>query len=560
MALNQEQIEMKAVNLLETTLQETSTLQTDFRSNDKTPIVDGSIRVYQIEEGQNRSKKSFVSQVFVQIKGTTLDRIAKTKKYSVDVDDLNAFKKIGGGIYFVVYIKKNEEKIFFKTLSPLDLKEMDLSKKTKTLTFYEFPSDPKEMNAEVKNFILHRDMQTPNVLSLDIPFDKFNKLTTKIVASKNRIDEVLNRGIPLYYTKTEGINIPVGMTIPNSKFTMRELSVRTLKGLKLEYKVFSRENKIVIYIDNFIKMTFDNGKFNFNFDLTQLKSFDAVVRGGDIVSEILTNGYFIDESLIELPKIFNKEHSEELKKVLKKISLNKELYLLLKNLDIYTDFDLFSLSELNLKDLNSLLNISRKNTVKEIGIKELKLEDRLYYLLVGPDELENMYSIDDRYVMQIGTDGVKGVLPSLSITQNLEYVANFSFAKTLSNIENLYSNDKRHEDYITIYALAIIETYDRSKKIEFLELAKSITELLYSNSSSNINLINYLQVISRERDLSIFEKNQLFELEKVTDMNEEKICIDILLSRNNVKKKIDSLEKIERDKILSWPIIRLLKY
>lgn len=150
--MNQDQIEQASITVMNECLNRSSKFKSLINSNDKTPFLDGKILLYNIEEGETTQKTSFDNEIQVQIKGTTDTEFLKTKKYRIESVDLQAYKKIGGVIFFVVYIEGYEGgKIFYKEILPFDLKNINFKQRSYQFDFYELPIDTKKIYSILDN-------------------------------------------------------------------------------------------------------------------------------------------------------------------------------------------------------------------------------------------------------------------------------------------------------------------------------------------------------------------------------------------------------------------------
>lgn len=97
-------IESEGVSKLSEVLRRTDYLEPFIPENDKTPVWDGDVYVYNSNSFPHR-KDSLQGRVSVQVKGHKVQQLpGEQVKYSVDIRDLKAFQKDGGAIFFNVYI------------------------------------------------------------------------------------------------------------------------------------------------------------------------------------------------------------------------------------------------------------------------------------------------------------------------------------------------------------------------------------------------------------------------------------------------------------------------
>lgn len=557
--MNPEQKEKRAASFLEFFLEGSSVIQTEFHRNDKTPIIDGFIRLYDVKEGEDRSKSKLIDQVFVQIKGTTQKDFLKKRKFQIEMADLMGLKKMGGGIFFVVYLVEGKEKIFFRSLLPYELNNIDSSKGSRVFDFFLLDQKLSVVHAEFKNFILHRDKQQKNVLNIKYSdTDSLNVTTKVIAANEKQAYEILNRGIALYHTTEEGIEIPIGMIEKDSQLYIEDHKILTVNGYELDYQIVTkpRSEKYGILIGNFLELYFSNKKFRINFNIKDTKKFSDVLTGLRAFEDIMKNGYYFKENLIELGKYV--KSINEIDRILKIKNDYEEINTLFDTLGFDKKIDFFNLDNEVHKQIATLLKIKENIGEQEPRVLTIELESCLYYILVGPNMLFNIFLIDDKYTMIYGEDGEFLIFPSLFPRDRLECVRDFDTKKILENIILMIEKNKASIGYVNGYVLDILATYDRTGEERFFLLAESVMNIIIKEEKDIVYLINYYQIIARKRLLSIFEIDHLEKMLESVKTEEERICIDILLKKD-VTKLIEDLNEEDRETFNSWPITQLLK-
>lgn len=112
--------EHRALNALESIIDDHPTMDHDFKSQDKEMSWDGFIVLY--KDNKTQSKSNFDSRVPVQIKGH-YDLKNKyygkeTITYSVEIDDLKAYATEKGVLYFQIFIIGQKREIYYSSLYP----------------------------------------------------------------------------------------------------------------------------------------------------------------------------------------------------------------------------------------------------------------------------------------------------------------------------------------------------------------------------------------------------------------------------------------------------------
>mgnify|MGYP001025616001 FL=1 len=151
-----EKTERNAVRVVEALVDSSPRLEARFQTNDKTPLVDGDIWLY---EGDIHTNATVESRVPVQIKGRAPTKKIKRKRTSanfpVERDTLRFLMNDGGGLYFVVIIEQGAPgRAFYAVLNPYKIRRfldrMPASQETKTIACKPFPSDPAQIERIVR--------------------------------------------------------------------------------------------------------------------------------------------------------------------------------------------------------------------------------------------------------------------------------------------------------------------------------------------------------------------------------------------------------------------------
>lgn len=142
-------IEGLAVGHLKTLFSKIGCLRAVINDNDKEPIWDGYIYVYEYNTKQ-RSNEDLKGRIPIQVKGHIEKDIYsgnnKIPSYKFDVTNLKNYLNDGGVLFFVVTFDENgeNERVFYKRLLPFDLKRIlkqVKGNKTKTLQLEYLPDN-----------------------------------------------------------------------------------------------------------------------------------------------------------------------------------------------------------------------------------------------------------------------------------------------------------------------------------------------------------------------------------------------------------------------------------
>lgn len=169
-------VEALAVSAVAAALARCSHLSGRIDSNDKTPLTDGAIDVY---NSPDKKKSSLAGRVPVQVKGRTttkkIKRKAQSVGWSIDRETLEFMRADGGGLYFFVPVtpEGNVRGIFYAALMPFKigrwLETMPAEQKTITVAMTRLPGDVPEIERLVRMALEGRKQLNPVNLSDLLP-------------------------------------------------------------------------------------------------------------------------------------------------------------------------------------------------------------------------------------------------------------------------------------------------------------------------------------------------------------------------------------------------------
>ena len=183
--MNTSKIERVAVRSVEEYIDNCHQLEPYITSNDKTPIWDGDIYIY--ENNKSHSVKNFLARVPLQIKGTTdIDN----DSFRIGREYIEGFKADRGCAFFLVKEENKSSHILYNLLSLNDINNL-LRKNTKTINIplKTIPTDHIIFEQELKTFAIKRNKvkiektSTKEIASL---VDDFNKIKSHLVTIKDR--------------------------------------------------------------------------------------------------------------------------------------------------------------------------------------------------------------------------------------------------------------------------------------------------------------------------------------------------------------------------------------
>ena len=597
-------IEAEAVSKVNEVLRRTGYLDPYITENDKTPVWDGFVLVYNDDKMPHR-KDSLRGRFSVQVKGHKSNQLPATEvKYAVNVNDLKAFLKDGGAIFFNVYITPTyTSQIFYRIFLPLDLERiLQKSKKQKTLTldFKALPADKSIILSIFMNFLANQKKQIGTINPTKLYLEDWNnsgsnssisKITMPVTVFKDpdRLDLELITSIPHYLYITprdfEHISIPVE--------TMGEVAISTevsapiatnSKSYYDHYKIIWHKGSPTIYFGKGLTIVFnrvdgDNNTSSFSVQTT-LKGHGTLQERIHDISfflEIYNDKLFTLNSM-EFPiassdadPLFNKTIME-FEKLLNKF---KALQKILNDLQIWEDLDIDGLTKDGLSEewkIDLLLDIGKKHIYKQsetphLPIQVLTISNTKILFFVS---LEDGYEVfRDYYVPQFEIISKESDQSSDEIHMS-QYiilkkanlvVSNFKKDLVLEDIIK-YDPNENYLSQVNFFLLEVISAYDsgEGKTEELYKLAFDLSKWLCKQHDDVLHRINYLQVLKRKRSLTKKDKSYLQEqLDIYKDDLYIRLGIYILQGEmEEARKLVLSQQNEEMENFKKYPIYHLM--
>lgn len=590
--MNTKAIETLSINAVKNSIVKTDFLDEFIADNDKEPSWDGHIYVYSNEK---KTKDCIKGRVPVQVKGKLVDNLSSTTiKYSISIVDLNNYLNDGGTIFFVVYISKdgNTNKIFYSELTPINIRielKNARGQKTKSIELKEFPDDNNQKCDIFFNFLTNCEKQH-SYINAELPtlaeLEK-NELVESIIipitlfGNQNPNIALLEKDIYMYaQIKGSAIPQPLEMKLRNRSTIENINAIVSVNEKKFynDYKIIrTKENTTLQFGES---TTIQIGKDTINITFKNNKHLITHTKDLEFFIYVLENDCFeingqryIFEINEEEKKSFNIEKAKE------DVAYFKKVIEMFNSLNYFEDIDAEKFSDQDWRNIFLLVKalvdkepVSKLkeglNFVEPIAISNMKF--LLIVMLVGEDK--TTYRISD-----FGNDFLPLVYTNKETNEHFP-VSQFSLLKAedyiaFKNIRlnNILPSFKQYKDcQVNIEranntVLELIFAYDKSGKIDYLDVALELVNWLLSETSSDdpfmiILLLNKLQIVKRTRELSDDEKYQLNELIE-NSKNENAIVGAYLLLDNKLsaKKHFERLSKEEQNQFMNYPIYKFFK-
>lgn len=586
--INSKQIEDLSVGAVSKSISLTSYLSPFIQSDDKEPSWDGFVYIY---TDKSIRKDTLKGRVPVQVKGKVCSDFTKNKiKYSVEVVDLKNYLEDGGVMFYVVYLNNNldSDKIYYSALTPVRLhgylKNIG-DQKYKTIELKEFPSDKNKIRSVFHNFQDDRRKQSSFTQTGLISFEDLNQMNVQQLTfsltdysynnKKNKLIEPLLESDEIYlYAKLEGSDAlhPID-TIISSISIPEKVNQSITVNDKMFYTSFSRElskEKTIIKIGEslFIIITGKDQPVKLNFKSAKM------LRSRVLDFEFIIDAIKAKHFSINGKKIFFEIPDKELEKFnitkqLESVKLYKNILQLFTILNVDDDINIEELTTNDYNSLDVLIKAFVKkelvNNLKEgMDVERLKISNlRLLLFFIKSKDSTTTYEIRDffdskRMFAYEDENGNMLRVPAYSYLNKKDYIeiSNINYNAISPSYKELSKLNDRLFEMANNDMLQMLSAYDESKqkKSILLKVAKEIALWILKEDNDNLpkemRILNYLQIVKRERELNKDERKELIQMsQNKSTSNDMNAAIYLLLENNEFVdfylNKMSEKEKIE---------------
>jgi len=585
--MDNRQIEILAVNAVETSIACTDILAPFFSRDDTKPSWDGFILVY---KNGTKIKKNLDGEVPVQIKGTVNNNFPNKITFPVEIADLNNYRN-NGAIYFVVRINKNNNdrgKIYYETLTPVKiqkyLKEAK-GQKTKTIELKEFPADKIDKTAIVLNFLKNSRKQTSYVESGFISADEIQKnrhqhnLSFSISGyGSNTRDSIFSTILKseLYaYVSTEATKALVPVDTPFTAKEIRGIGDGSVSiGNTCYYDSYIwiySEKGTTIKIGESIRLEFGN------FDTTTLKAnicFSKYLRKAAkdmqfVIDAMTAKQLNIATFKLKLDSI---DFPDFISTTQMQLTFYNKIIDMLNILNVSEDLNTSRLTIEEKRNIETLIKIfvdkeEITNISKDtpMSILDLKISNINLKLIIREKE-NGAHTIEDFFYSELvalykDENGDHHITPPYSALSKDDYliVSNINYEKILESYKKIAIENPNIFYRANYDLLQMLLAFDEKPKKELLNTAKELAYWILTEGkdiNKNIRVLNYLQIIKRERPLVKDENRQLCEIaEAISSSEEEKTGAYLLLdSQMSAEMHFEKLNQEEQKDFRLYPI------
>ena len=591
-------VESLSVGYIISYIGQSDCIQPFINTHDREPFYDGFLILY---NNKSQLKKEYMGQIKVQVKGqevSSVDAKKTIKHYSVDIEDLNAYKKDGGCIYIVVECDKNGGKAgYFNILTPLKIKELLSSRNmhTKNIELEKLPLNINTFNNLIKSGFNDCKIQHRQRELNEITFNEINKYIKQGYQIVANIEYSMMKDTDYIYNYQHTFYLKNGVDI-------RKLpGVNNILSVSNSIKITIGIGSIIYYNDVYRTETKDFIAWNFGKAFTLKFERDSIEKKADFSVTFKVKDYALADYIKDTEFMINLIKHKRIE-----ICINEKIETLFFDADCVKQFDVEALNSYNkfAKDIRTILNVLDINSDEELLVDKIDKKSSVLLNLLDSVLLKNrvlkkgqLKDYNPFLTMEIGN------LCLLMYVENLKNIEGYKVYKVSEKRFKCHfeSKDNKHvreishyfilspEDYAKISNLnfddifnsyiecgnigdinecivKLISAYDISKKSKLIDLAKCLInwslQIVDDNTLYNYLKLNLLQILYRENHRLTSEEidylNSIVYNSEYSNYMKIGACI-ILNYSTKVKELINKLTDEEKKGLFEMPIYTLYR-
>lgn len=576
--MNSRQIEQIAVGAVKDIFLKNGLFNPCISENDREPIWDGFIYL--------QSKNQSTIRIAVQVKGKTIKNIPSTPSYPIRLTDLHAYKRDGGILYFVVYITKTGNFVYIAKLAPIDLRRyiQKANNQNKiSVRLSPFNPDIASLENDLRDF--HRDCKKQisftdkEILSLEEASKHGYKITATISGCKTKEEALFKlTNQPVYLYAETGDNgfsteYPIGeqqYSVYRGTHVNEDIKVAG-KVYYTEYDIYRNKDTEIVNIGNFLTIGINNRKVNFiKFDS---KNYNISTRLHELVfllECIKTKVICYGGNKVQVKSIPSSDY-KEIEEEYKKWHRAKMLY---KLMGVTEDVNIGDLSDEDAVclDLLGQAIIDKKPISQDHELNPITTATigKYHFLLFATKLSNGKYKVEEffkhaetlvfAYENSNGDKLISSPFTPIFSNKDFTNVNNIDYSKIISSYEFASQYNPDIYNRATNDLLMALNTYDglATKNPMLLGAVKSLSKWILDKATKHkiCHIINFHQIIKRERNFTSEEKDLLVELLESPDItNEEKTAIHLLLENKTMAEiYFKKLSKEQQKLFTSLPI------
>lgn len=533
-------IEQKAIIEVIRYFEDSRTVATYLNDNDKEPFYDGSLYLYR---GLRRDNPHYIGRVAVQVKGENLGEFKDgIYSYPVEMDAIRAYLHEGIA-YFVVQEVKRKKRIFYRLLTPIELRSI-IDEKGEQGTYSirlrrARDKDVKDIEAELIQFERDCNRQVSFVDNKPIEFEdlekmKIHQFSIDVTVKSKRVNifqAITEKPLFIYANVHDDLKVPIGTG---------RASIALIKDVNLPVVVNGKT-----FFDHY-RSKMENGKqtiivgdcFTLQFDPNDRKRQATlnIRRSSKLLKDVINEAEFLIELQAakeltigkqKLPIPFPDEH-EIMIGLPERLKAWHELDDTLRMIGTNMDMDM---SLVNRKDETAIETIidmvyhGNARTLKRatIGINNVSIANLHLWLLVyknndGKYEIKNLFdkTLGFKATYQYPEGKFEESMYSGFNRERLMACDNFPYDDVIASYEALREVNPHIYERGNLFLMELISAYDKTadeeKRKTMYEAALKITDWLIQNDKEDNalqNLINKYQLLKRNPGLTDEDKKQL---------------------------------------------------
>lgn len=592
--LSTSKTEKRAARKIGEMVDESPLLESYFGENDKTLFTDGHIEIL---GDAAKPKKTFAGRVNVQIKGRKVKNAANRATYSIPVNDLKAFQKLDGILYFVVYFDSTSGKAYpkYSLLKPFVL-ETILSRAKHTqgkisVPLKRLPSDVEKLYSIVKlsyvarqeriiesdSYYLFESLDSITVHSTE-PLDPSNRVRFRSnemdhavsIRTKDGIEQFVN--IELELTPSDMNYHPSNLDISSGDTEFPRVMRRRKEDGCIELQLSDGLTLIPPQSENdYTGKAMISHQNNLKMRLKDLEFFLALHDTNDFA----VNGQHIGVKFESYGVLA--EYRNEANQLQSWVEIAQHFEF---------DPELISLDHVTEKQAWQLDEISR--ALSSNGVAEQKVQKQ--GLVMQPFgqwqialQLETHSDNEGTKIRGITDPGFDFAVRSDFEEPNFRKITpydlfeedqwpkvlNLRLDRIVDEYARLSDEGSTDVDFLanrTVLRLIRAADVQPTRKTEFLDASAKLNDWLLKNApDSPTNLLNQWQILFRQGNLSRADKVEIRSLKYKTP-NDGQIenheillgCASLLGEIEDATFLLNKLSNEERSRFLEWPISRLL--
>ena len=600
---NNKQIEDWATIAVKDCLSMTDTLSQYIQENDKTPSWDGDVIIY---NSNSTDKNDIVGKVTVQVKGKIDNHIDREEySFSVDMADLVNYKNDGGTIYFVVLIDKNDprrRRVFYNALTPLKIDSYIKDHKnqnSRIIKLKKLPEDKYSIQTIFYNF--NQDSKKQHSFS-NIP-----PIQLRTLSSSNSIVEITSS--LTIFSPNKKLTSPIQAFLSNETYWYAKIANSPILHpveLCSVMSVVSKDGFPPIFVngdryDNYMSETQTKDGITVQFgesttlvfiksgkgaklDFRQTGLLSSRIKDLNFIINIVETGMIVfgENKKVDLVQMVA-DTPFDIVSAKKELELYKRIEQFWRSLHVAADFDIGSIdSNSSLEELYLIMNsingkqpihISNSAEHQDCLFRKSISNLEVLFFLKSVDREKSLYDIynffDHKGIFKLVRGDIEHISSHYSVLSSDDYIelSNIDFSKMLQSYKDLIHLSNNIFEPANTDLLNLLLAYDKhtDHPNKILNAAKEIAFWILNEStdklSEEIRILNYVQTIKRERELTAEENKKLYEIaENENSSLMVKLGANLLLENYKVARiQFEQLSEQDKEAFRSFPIFKFWK-